>query len=220
MEQVLEKLSALVPLPRVHLVRYAGCLAAHSQLRGALIPTPHQRGVDGNDASTGTPLWNWPRLLKRVFAVDMAMCLWCRGGALSIMATVTHEAVSPRLRRACGGGVLRGRAPRACAIPFASVPPQRSPSTPSRVASSGSYPTPSCGACPAPARAARCRPSLCAGALRSVLPPGARCACTPWARSVRGGWRRGAPGGTLPRMLAPKAKTTGPVQHATLGPRE
>jgi hypothetical protein len=25
-----------VPLPRVHLVRYAGCLAPHSQLRGAM----------------------------------------------------------------------------------------------------------------------------------------------------------------------------------------
>ena len=27
--ELLEKLAALVPLPRVHLVRYAGCLAPH-----------------------------------------------------------------------------------------------------------------------------------------------------------------------------------------------
>jgi Putative transposase len=38
--ELLEKLAAIVPLPRVHLVRYAGCLAPHSQLRGAIIPTP------------------------------------------------------------------------------------------------------------------------------------------------------------------------------------
>src|SRR5262249_7653487 len=31
--ELLEKLAALVPLPRVHLVRYGGCLAPHSALR-------------------------------------------------------------------------------------------------------------------------------------------------------------------------------------------
>ena len=44
---LLEKLAALVPLPRVHLVRYGGILAPHSQLRGATLPTPRQQGVDG-----------------------------------------------------------------------------------------------------------------------------------------------------------------------------
>jgi hypothetical protein len=38
----LEKLSALVPLPRVHLVRSSGCLAPHSQLHAAIIPTLRQ----------------------------------------------------------------------------------------------------------------------------------------------------------------------------------
>ncbi len=51
-----------------------GCLAPHSQLRGAIIPTPRQQGVDGREASTGTPCWSWARLLKRVFALDMATC--------------------------------------------------------------------------------------------------------------------------------------------------
>ena len=62
---LLEKLAALVPLPRVHLVRYAGCLAPHSQLRGAIIPTPRQQGVDEDEAKTGTPYWSWARLLGR-----------------------------------------------------------------------------------------------------------------------------------------------------------
>src|SRR5262249_33665114 len=34
----LEKLAALVPLPRVPLVRYGGCLAPHSHRRGAIRP--------------------------------------------------------------------------------------------------------------------------------------------------------------------------------------
>ncbi len=66
--ELLEKLAALVPLPRVHLVRYGGCLAPHSHLRGAIIPTPRQQGVDEEATDTGSPRWSWARLLKRVFA--------------------------------------------------------------------------------------------------------------------------------------------------------
>jgi len=55
--ELLEKLAALVPLPRVHLVRYGGCLAPHSHLRGAIIPTPRQQGVDEEETDTGSPRW-------------------------------------------------------------------------------------------------------------------------------------------------------------------
>src|SRR6266567_9243855 len=66
--ELLEKLAALVPLPRVHLVRYGGCLAPHSRLRGAITPTPRQQGVEEPEASNAAPHWSWARLLKRVFA--------------------------------------------------------------------------------------------------------------------------------------------------------
>jgi hypothetical protein len=97
--ELLEKLAAIVPLPRVHLVRYAGCLAPHSQLRGAIIPTPRQQGVGGVETNTGTPRWSWARLLGRVFALDMATYQLCRRGSLRIMATITHEAVITRILR-------------------------------------------------------------------------------------------------------------------------
>jgi putative transposase len=93
--ELLEKLAALVPLPRVHLVRYGGCLASHSHLRGAIIPTPRQQGVDEEETDTGAPPWSWARLLKRVFALDVARCPWCqRGGCGS----------SPPSRRARSSG--------------------------------------------------------------------------------------------------------------------
>jgi hypothetical protein len=44
--ELLEKLAALVPLPRTHLVRSGGCLAPHSTLRAAIIPTSRQQGVE------------------------------------------------------------------------------------------------------------------------------------------------------------------------------
>src|SRR5262245_35598076 len=82
--ELLEKLVALVPLPRVHLVRYGGCLAPHSSLRSAIIPTPRQQGVDEEKTDTGSPRWSWARLLKRVFAVDIARCPLCQEGSLRI----------------------------------------------------------------------------------------------------------------------------------------
>ena len=82
-----------MPLPRVHLVRYGGCLAPHSHLRGAIIPTPRQHGVDEEETDTGSPRWSWARLLKRVFALAMARCPWCQEGALRIIAAITQGKV-------------------------------------------------------------------------------------------------------------------------------
>jgi hypothetical protein len=59
---LLEKLAALVPLPRVHLVRYCGCLAPHSQLRRLITPTPRQQGAEAPATSTS------PRACQATFA--------------------------------------------------------------------------------------------------------------------------------------------------------
>jgi Putative transposase/Transposase zinc-binding domain len=91
--ELLEKLAALVPLPRVHLVRYGGCLAPHSHLRGAIIPTTRQQGLEEQEDRTASPRWSWAWLLKRVFALDMARCPWCQWGTLRIIAAITHGEV-------------------------------------------------------------------------------------------------------------------------------
>ena len=97
--ELLEKLAALVSLPRVHLVRYGGCLAPHSSLRGAITPTPCQQGVEGDDATTESPRWSWARLLKRVFALDMATCPLCRQGSLRMIAAITQAEVIRKMLR-------------------------------------------------------------------------------------------------------------------------
>lgn len=91
--ELLEKLAALVPLPRMHLVRYGGCLAPHSHLRRAIIPTPRQQGVEEAATATASPRWSWAQLLKRVFALDMARCPFCPQGTLRIIAAITQGAV-------------------------------------------------------------------------------------------------------------------------------
>jgi len=133
--ELLEKLAALVPLPRVHLVRYGGCLAPHSHLRGAIIPTPRQQGVDKEATDTGSLCWRWARLLKRVFALDMARCPWCQEGDAADYCRHhaergdPHDPPAPEARRGptchCSGTcpprslcvVLGLTAPRASPIP-------------------------------------------------------------------------------------------------------
>ena len=97
--ELLEKLAALVPLPRVHLVRYGGCLAPHSHLRHAIMPTPRQQGRDGEETQRGTPYWTWARLLKRVFALEMGPCPFCQRGVLRLIAVITQGEVIRKILR-------------------------------------------------------------------------------------------------------------------------
>ncbi len=93
---MLEKLAALVPPPRVHQVRYGGCLAAHSKLRGAITPTPRQQGVE-EEARPASSRWGWARLLTRVFAIDMARCPRCHQGTLRLIAAITDPPIIRRI---------------------------------------------------------------------------------------------------------------------------
>jgi hypothetical protein len=106
--ELLEKLAALVPLPRAPLVRYAGCLAPHSKLRAAIIPTPRQQGVDGDASKTGTPYWHWARLLGRVFDLDMAPVFrHCVGGGKRVDALRRRSRARPCDLPLCRRGALR-----------------------------------------------------------------------------------------------------------------
>jgi hypothetical protein len=96
--ELLEKLAALVPLPYVHLVRYGGCLAPHSHLRGAILPTLRQQGMD-EETDTKSPRWSWARRLQRGFALDMATCPFCQHGTLRLIAVITQGAVIRKILR-------------------------------------------------------------------------------------------------------------------------
>jgi hypothetical protein len=49
--------------------------------------------VEAQEDSTVLPRWSWARLLKRVFAVDMARCPWCQRGTLRIIAAMMQGEV-------------------------------------------------------------------------------------------------------------------------------
>jgi hypothetical protein len=97
--ELIEKLAALVPLPRQHQVRYGGCLAPHSKLRAAIIPTPRQQGVEETKDGSTSPNWTWARLLKRVFSIDMERCPVCQQGRLRIIAAITERSIIQKILR-------------------------------------------------------------------------------------------------------------------------
>src|SRR5262249_9607041 len=85
--------------PHGHLVRYGGCLAPHSHLRGAILPTPRQQGRDEPEACPASPCWSWARLLQRGFALDMVHCPWCQHGTLRLIAVITQGTVIRKILR-------------------------------------------------------------------------------------------------------------------------
>jgi hypothetical protein len=94
--ELLEKLAALVPPPRVHQVRYGGCLAAHSKLRDAITPTPRQQGTE-SAARPAASRFGWAQLLKRVFNLDLERCPRCQSGGLRLIAAITEPPVIRRI---------------------------------------------------------------------------------------------------------------------------
>ncbi len=93
-----ERWAALVPRPRLHLIRFHGVLAPNAALRSQIVPgeadqVPNTADGDGDLSSAST--WarmSWAQLLKRVFAIDMAACPQC-GGPLTLLAAIEDPSV-------------------------------------------------------------------------------------------------------------------------------
>jgi hypothetical protein len=73
--EFMQRLAALVPRPRLHLIRFHGVLAPNAKLRAQIIPggsdNVNEKPTDHAEAArTSTPArMSWARLLKRVFDI-------------------------------------------------------------------------------------------------------------------------------------------------------
>jgi len=90
--ELIEKLAALVPPPRLNLIRYHGVLAPAAADRAQIVPGPRPEvDVDGGQAGE-VPRHRhrveWARLLARVFQVDVLECDAC-GGPMRVIAALT-----------------------------------------------------------------------------------------------------------------------------------
>ncbi len=91
--ELIEKLAALVPPPRAHLIRYHGVLAPNAADRAQIVPAPTQ--TDQTPAGTTPDATQlrpqrlaWMVLLARVFAIDLSVCPRC-GGPMRLIAALT-----------------------------------------------------------------------------------------------------------------------------------
>jgi hypothetical protein len=109
--ELLEKLAALVPPPRVNLVRYHGVLAPASRHRPRVVPaqkavdpSAHEPGISTSTgglsgeqeppAATRPRNYSWAELMRRVFEIDVLECPRCRGRMRVLAAIVMPDAIN------------------------------------------------------------------------------------------------------------------------------
>ena len=112
--EFLQRLAALVPRPRLHLIRFHGVLAPNAALRAKVVP--NQRSTSGEVISASRQArLSWAQLLTRIFAIDMAVCFQC-GGPVMHIATIEDPTVIVKILAHLG---LPTKAPpRAPAQPY------------------------------------------------------------------------------------------------------
>jgi hypothetical protein len=97
--ELLEKLAALTPRPRINLILYHGVLAPHARWRARVVTygvrpeiaatAPNREGNSREDE----PLpgqgrhWGWANLMRRAFDIDVLACPRC-GGRLRLLGTI------------------------------------------------------------------------------------------------------------------------------------
>jgi hypothetical protein len=100
--EFMQHLAALVPRPRLHLIRFHGVLAPNAKLRPQIIPSGPINATDNLPGHGETPhpsvpvRLSWARLLKRVFNINIEHCPNC-GGALKIITTLADPPIIARI---------------------------------------------------------------------------------------------------------------------------
>lgn len=94
--ELLEKITAIIPRPRVHLTRFHGVLAPHYKYRDLVVPKKVESlpslEEDRKNEKVKSMRASWARLLKRVFDVDVETCGVC-GGKVKIIAAIKKPEV-------------------------------------------------------------------------------------------------------------------------------
>jgi len=143
--EFIEKLCALVPTPRAHLVRFHGLLGPAAKWRSLIVPNARAEVAPApeNDSASGAVSvvsansprlsdepgapaaapgrrrnYTWADLMKRVFAADVLACSHC-GGRLRILATIRPPEITRKILDHLG---LPSRPPPVAPAAFEELP--------------------------------------------------------------------------------------------------
>lgn len=106
--EFIQRLAALVPRPRLHLIRFHGVLAPNAKLRAMVVPQGPKLQKQATEAAAASECEtetvqgrahriSWARLLKRVFDIDMQHCPNCGGGELKVIAGILERPVVEKI---------------------------------------------------------------------------------------------------------------------------
>jgi hypothetical protein len=120
--ELLQRLAAIVPRPRSHLLTYHGILGGHARLRKDVVPTPPedpergclhtQRSAPARTEPKGLNRWiSWAQLLFRAFGVEAMRCE-C-GACMEVHAIVIGRPATERAMASLSPSLIRSRAPPA-----------------------------------------------------------------------------------------------------------
>ena len=109
--EFMQRLAALVPRPRLHLIRFHGVLAPNAKLRAQVVPQEPEQPepptqvtppaeCEATCAHHRPVRLSWAKLMKRVFEINMAQCPNC-GGELKIIAATLEQPVIENLWSRC-----------------------------------------------------------------------------------------------------------------------
>ena len=102
--EFIEKLSALVPLPYLHLTRYSGILAPNSRYRSRIIPGKTRAQIKQDKIENEVPVLqrgSWAKLLARVFMIDVTRCAQC-GGEVKAISVIFERSVTSKILSSIG----------------------------------------------------------------------------------------------------------------------
>ena len=102
--ELMEKLAAIVPRPRVHLTRYHGILAPHSKHRKSIIRRQRpvkEKSPDHGTAEAKSNRIGWAKLLKRVYKFDVEICSKCQG-RMRIVANIEDPKIIKKILSCIG----------------------------------------------------------------------------------------------------------------------
>ena len=99
-EEFLEKLAALIPPPRTHLVRWSGVFRSNSPIRSKIVLRPEiKKGFqfrEGKDPGSEKPSphnRSWSKMLAKVFKIDVTQRSHCPGKLRPVAAIKEREEV-------------------------------------------------------------------------------------------------------------------------------
>jgi hypothetical protein len=100
--ELIERLIAIVPRPRAHLIRYSGVLAPAFAARSEIVPGASEESPGPAPAPLGAEVprqpgrFSWASLIWRVFLEDVLACARCPG-RMAIVAVVTSKVATTRI---------------------------------------------------------------------------------------------------------------------------